>query len=110
HNIVFYEIDDLTLLPPAIDVIYQTRIQKERLGIGGADFDYSASRERFSICAEGLERFSKETIVMHPLPRNPVDNELATDVDQDPRAKYFSQAQNGLFVRMALLKMILGNA
>ncbi|MBI4708893.1 MAG: hypothetical protein HY764_01660, partial [Candidatus Portnoybacteria bacterium] len=46
HNIVFYEIDDLTLLPPAIDVIYQTRIQKERLGIGGADFDYSASRER----------------------------------------------------------------
>lgn len=83
------------------DVVYQTRIQTERL--------QSSSEARcahdYHIGVQHLEHLGKNTIIMHPLPR--VD-EIHADVDLDPRAAYFRQAENGVYVRMALCDAILG--
>jgi len=84
-----------------VDVIYQTRTQKER----GTQFDRGDhSLGYFVVDKQILCLMKKDAIIMHPLPR--VD-EITTDVDADPRAAYFRQAENGLYIRMALLKMIL---
>jgi len=107
HQVWFEERNDLREVAPKVEVIYQTRIQKER----GTLLDESRSQpdEKIgSFCCinqEVLDLMKKEAIVMHPLPR--VD-EIALEVDKDPRAAYFRQAENGLYIRMALLKMILG--
>lgn len=77
------------------DVIYWTRLQKERLDTGS-----KIDAGGFVITAEHLKHMSEQAIIMHPLPR--VD-EIAIEVDDDPRAKYFEQAGNGLYIRMALL-------
>ena len=84
------------------DVIYQTRIQKERFGdrIG----DYEKALGIYIIDREMLRYMRDDAIIMHPLPR--VD-EISPEVDDDPRAAYFRQARNGLYIRMALLKMVL---
>src|SRR2546426_278723 len=87
--------------PTQADVIYQTRIQKERFADEGA---YLALKGVYRIDASTLDRMRKEAIVMHPLPR--VD-EIAPEVDADPRAAYFRQARNGLYIRMALLDKVL---
>lgn len=79
-------------LPKDIDVMYHTRIQNER-------FEGDFGKEEFIINKEILNKFSDKTIVLHPLPRN---EEIATDIDDDPRALYFKQAHNGLYVRMGL--------
>lgn len=96
HEVWFLESDNLQKVAPLVDVIYQTRIQKER----GIHFDNTD----FMINKKILSLMKKEAIVMHPLPR--VD-EISLDVDEDPRAYYFKQAENGLYVRMALLKTML---
>lgn len=83
-------------LPKDLDVIYHTRIQAER-------FEGDFGKEEFIIDKEVLNTFSENTILMHPLPRV---NEIAVDVDDDPRAYYFKQAHNGLYVRMALLLQV----
>jgi aspartate carbamoyltransferase catalytic subunit len=102
HNVWYAEETDLSKVAPEVDVIYQTRIQKERF----ADRieDYEKSRGIYIINKHVLSLMKERAILMHPLPR--VD-EITTDVDSDPRAAYFRQAQNGLFVRMALLSMVL---
>ncbi len=105
HNVHFSEGDDLIEVADKIDVVYQTRIQKERLG--DQAFSYNEVREKCSITDRVLEKLPDHAIIMHPLPRNPKDGELPFAVDKDERATYFPQAQNGLFLRMALLKMIL---
>jgi len=87
-------------LPRDIDIIYQTRIQKER-------FDGNFDNAEFIIDQKVLDSFSKDTIILHPLPRVV---EIAEEVDDDPRACYFEQAHNGLFVRMALLLQVLDRA
>lgn len=87
-------------LPKDIDVIYHTRIQAER-------FEGDFGKEEFIINKEVLDTFSDHTILMHPLPRV---IEISTDVDDDPRACYFEQAHNGLYVRMALLLQVLDKA
>ncbi len=87
-------------LPKDIDVIYHTRIQAER-------FEGDFGKEEFIINKEVLDRFSEHTILMHPLPRV---IEISTDVDDDPRACYFEQAHNGLYIRMALLLQVLDRA
>ncbi len=87
-------------LPKDLDIIYHTRIQAER-------FEGDYGKEEFIINKEVLDTFSKDTILLHPLPRV---IEIATDVDDDPRACYFEQAHNGLFVRMALLLQVLDRA
>jgi len=89
---------------PETDVLYVTRVQRER-------FDnleeYEQVKEAYVITAKTLEKAKDRMIVMHPLPRV---NEIAMEVDQDPRAAYFRQMEYGLYVRMALLAMVLGKA
>ncbi|HUZ47123.1 MAG TPA: aspartate carbamoyltransferase [Terriglobia bacterium] len=87
---------------PEVDVVYQTRVQKERFGDRIAD--YESCRDVYVINQASLELMKSDAIIMHPLPRL---GEIAMEVDQDRRAAYFRQAQNGLFVRMALLATLL---
>jgi len=102
HNTFYSEETDLEKVATKVDVIYQTRIQKERFG-ENLD-DYEKAKDKYIIDSGILKAMKKNTIIMHPLPRV---NEIKTEVDSDPRAAYFRQAQNGLYIRMALLKMIL---
>lgn len=82
------------------DVVYCTRIQKER---GGQMSEEDIGR--FSLDGAKVARLKEKSIIMHPLPRNA---EIATEVDDDPRAVYFKQAGNGMYIRMALLLWVLG--
>ena len=91
---------DLAAVLPHVDVVYQTRIQRERFAT--AD-EYEGARGVYVIDQAAMERFT-EAIVLHPLPR--VD-EIAPEVDADRRAAYFRQAHNGVYVRMALLEWVL---
>src|SRR6266851_2012315 len=101
HRVQWAESQDLDAVLPQVDVIYQTRIQKERFS---DEASYLALKGVYRIDASTLARMKKESIVMHPLPR--VD-EIAPEVDADPRAAYFRQARNGLYIRMALLDKVL---
>ena len=101
HNVMFHESDDLASVVGSIDVLYQTRVQKERFETIAA---YEQARGFYVVDPGLMTQLSPNAIVMHPLPR--VD-EIHQAVDADPRAAYFRQARNGLFVRMALLKMML---
>ena len=102
HDTDFEEVEDLHAVAREVDVIYQTRIQRERFG--DRPNEYEQARGKYIIDQTVLDCMRKEAIVMHPLPR--VD-EIDTVVDGDPRAAYFRQAHNGLYVRMALLRMLL---
>lgn len=104
HGIRWEESADLAAVAGQVNVIYQTRIQRERFG--DRVEEYQQARGHYIVDRSILERMSAEAIVMHPLPR--VD-EIAPEVDEDPRAAYFRQAHNGLYVRMALLRMILAS-
>jgi len=96
------ETEDLMKAASESDLIYMTRIQKER-------FDDLSEYERlkgsFIIDGEFLQKLKKKVIILHPLPRV---NEIGQDVDAYPGAAYFRQVRNGIFIRMALLAMILG--
>jgi aspartate carbamoyltransferase catalytic subunit len=102
RGVEFEEEESLEKVLPEVDVIYQTRIQKERFGDRIAD--YEQCRGLYVINRASLDLMRADAIVMHPLPRV---GEITPDVDSDPRAAYFRQAQNGLFVRMALLTLLL---
>ncbi len=102
HGVRYEEESDLEKVLPEVNVIYQTRIQKERFGDRAGD--YEKCRGLYVIDRSSLALMRRDAIIMHPLPR--ID-EIAMEVDQDPRAAYFRQAENGLVVRMALLKMVL---
>ena len=86
------------------DVLYVTRVQKERFS---DEADYEAVKGAFVITPETLSAAKERMIVMHPLPRV---TEIAMEVDDDPRAAYFRQMEYGMYVRMALLAMVLGKA
>jgi aspartate carbamoyltransferase catalytic subunit len=101
HHVPWVETQDLESVLPEVDVVYMTRIQKERFSDPAA---YEAVKGVFRIDKSSLALMRKYSIVMHPLPR--VD-EIAQEVDDDPRAAYFRQARNGLHVRMALLDYLL---
>src|SRR5579885_415983 len=105
RKVAYEEESDLEKVLPQVHVVYQTRVQKERFGDRLSD--YEKCRGLYVINRESLKLMRQDAIIMHPLPR--VD-EIAMEVDEDPRAAYFRQAQNGLYVRMALLKMVLGSA
>ncbi len=102
RNVWYTEETNLENVLPEVNVVYQTRIQKERFGDRIAD--YERCRGVYVLTHKTLQLMQPKAIVMHPLPRL---DEIAQDVDQDPRAAYFRQAQNGLYVRMALLSMVL---
>ncbi len=98
----FEERKDLMSVVKEVDVVYQTRIQRERFG--DRTEDYEKARGSYIIDASVMEALPQHARVMHPLPR--VD-EIDPEVDSDPRAAYFRQAHNGLYIRMALLQMVL---
>lgn len=101
RGVRWHETADLDPVLPEVDVVYQTRIQKERFR--NAE-DYLQVKGIYKIDAAAMRLLPERSIVMHPLPR--VD-EIAPEVDQDPRAAYFRQARNGMRVRMALLDLVL---
>ncbi len=101
HHVPWTETQDLDSVLPEVDVVYMTRIQKERF----ADLEsYNAVKGVYRIDERSMELMRKYAILMHPLPR--VD-EISAEVDTDPRSAYFRQARNGLHVRMALLDRLL---
>jgi len=102
RSVWFTEEPELAKVLPEVNVVYQTRIQKERFGDRIAD--YENCRGVYVINEECLGLMKPNAIIMHPLPRL---DEITMAVDRDPRAAYFRQAQNGLFVRMALLNRVL---
>jgi len=89
---------------PHVDILYMTRIQKERFF---NEADYLRLKNSFILDADKMRFAKHDMIVMHPLPRV---NEISYDVDQDPRAAYFPQAELGVYVRMALMAYLLGVA
>lgn len=105
HQINWRETDDFDEVISVADVFYQTRVQKERFKETPEIYEkVMEDGKRLIIDMEKAQKMKKTAIIMHPFPRV---NELSYTVDQDPRARYFEQAENGLYVRMALLKMIL---
>ncbi len=101
NNIPWREETDLKRVAPEVDCIYMTRIQKERFH--SVD-DYQAAASKYILTLDHVQAMKADAIIMHPLPR--VD-EIPKEVDDDPRAHYFEQAQNGLYIRMALLYLLL---
>lgn len=101
-GVVFEELNTLEDKISILDVLYMTRVQKERF----ADIDaYEKVKDLFILKKEYLNNMKKDAIIMHPLPKV---NEIDKEVDIDSRAAYFRQAQNGLYVRMALLLHVFG--
>jgi len=102
QNIEFAEREKLEESMPDIDVLYMTRVQRERFF---NEDDYIRLKDTYVLNAEKMQAGKKNMIVLHPLPRV---NEISVEVDTDPRAAYFAQARYGMFVRMALLSSVLG--
>lgn len=103
EKVVEYEQNDsLSKVAPLVDVIYLTRLQTERL----KDKNTKVNAD-VKINEKVLSLINKNTIVMHPLPRNSAFNELPEEFTDDKRVKIFEQVQSGLYIRMALLKLIL---
>ncbi len=104
HNVFFEENENLKEIAKKVDVIYQTRIQRERFL---NPEDYEKAKGIYIIDKEIMSCLPSSSIVLHPLPR--VD-EIKYEVDSDPRAAYFRQAHNGLYIRMALLSLVLNHS
>ena len=102
NGVAFEELRSLEEKLPLLDVLYMTRVQKERFSNVKA---YNKVKDLFILRKEYLKNMKKDTIIMHPLPKI---NEIDLEIDDDSRAAYFRQAQNGLYVRMALLCYALG--
>jgi aspartate carbamoyltransferase catalytic subunit len=101
NNIKFIETSNLNEILPQSDVVYMTRIQKERFTENPEE--YERVKDSFIFDQSSLQLLPRKSVLMHPLPRV---NEISTEVDKDPRAAYFRQAKNGLYVRMSLLEML----
>ncbi len=97
HNMPYCEASSIDAVLPELDVLYMTRIQRERFSSAQ---EYANLEGNYQLTGEKLKRAKKDMLVLHPLPR--VD-EITQDVDDDPRAVYFRQARFGMFGRMALL-------
>lgn len=98
----YEEVTDLSSAMPELDILYMTRVQRERF----ADIEqYNRLKDSYILTPELLTDAKKEMAILHPLPRV---NEITLSVDDDERAKYFEQAGNGVFVRMALILSLLG--
>ena len=102
HGIKYQKTDNLADVIDKADVIYMTRAQKERMKEGE-----NADGKGVVLNKELLKRVKKDAIVMHPLPRSSDINEIPEELTDDPRMMIFKEAENGLFTRMALLKMVI---
>lgn len=101
NNIEYQEVIRLEEALPTLDILYMTRVQKERFF---NEEDYIRMKDFYILNKEKMELAPADMMVLHPLPRV---NEISTDIDDDPRAVYFKQAQYGVFVRMALILTLL---
>ena len=104
HKIPYTEVTNLEAAMPQLDVLYMTRIQRERFDDPD---EYDRLKDSYVLTAEKMKLAKKEMAVLHPLPRV---NEISVKVDDDPRAAYFRQALNGKFMRMALILKLLEEA
>ena len=104
NNIEFKEVEKLEDAMGELDVLYMTRVQKERFF---NEEDYVRLKDFYILTKDKMELAKDDMIVLHPLPRV---NEISVDVDDDPRACYFRQAQYAVYVRMALILTLLGLA
>jgi len=102
NNIEFKEVEKMEDVLPELDVLYMTRVQKERFF---NEEDYIRLKDKYILEEEKMKLAKKDMMVLHPLPRV---NEIAVEVDKDPRALYFKQAKYGMYVRMALIMSLLG--
>jgi aspartate carbamoyltransferase catalytic subunit len=102
NQLDYYQYTDMNEVIPKVDILYMTRIQKERFS---DPIEYEKVRNAYILRNEMLQDAKKNMRVLHPLPRV---NEIEMDVDANPMAYYFRQAQNGVYVRQALLASILG--
>ncbi len=102
HNIEFVETESLDDVMSQLDVLYMTRVQKERFF---NEADYIRLKDTYILTPDKLENAKETMRVLHPLPRV---NEISVEVDNDPRACYFRQAKNGKYIRMALIMKLLG--
>ncbi len=100
YNLSYCEINNLDEVLPKVDIVYMTRIQKERFA---DEEEYLKAKGQFILDNNRAEKMKDDAIIMHPLPR--VD-EISVDVDNNKRAQYFQQTENGLWLRMALLKIL----
>ena len=101
-NLDYKEAETIEEVIEDLDILYMTRVQKERFF---NEQDYIRLKDTYILDLKKLEKSKSDLIVMHPLPRV---NEIAIEVDDDPRAKYFDQVQNGRFIRIALILKMLG--
>lgn len=104
RNIEFKQVRTMEEAMPELDILYMTRVQRERFF---NEEDYIKLKDTFILDNEKMKRAKEDMIVLHPLPRV---NEIAYEVDNDPRALYFKQAKYGMYVRMALILKLLGLA
>lgn len=103
NKISFREEQDLNKILPEVDIVYMTRIQKERISIE----DYDKSKGKYSINEENISLLKDSARIMHPLPHVEEINLKIKTEEGNPKVAYFRQAENGLYIRMALLKMLL---
>lgn len=101
HNIEFEEVERLEDALPKLDILYMTRVQKERFF---NEEDYIRMKDFYILDKGKMELAPKDMLVLHPLPRV---NEISVEVDDDPRAVYFKQVQYGVYIRMALILTLL---
>ena len=101
RNIPYEEVIRLERVMPQLDLLYMTRVQKERFF---NEEDYVRLKDFYILNADKMALAKKDMLVLHPLPRV---NEISVEVDEDPRAAYFRQAQYGVYVRMALILTLL---
>ncbi len=101
NKIPYKELERLEEAMPQLDILYMTRVQKERFF---NEEDYVRMKDYYILTKDKLAHAKEDMLVLHPLPRV---NEIAVEVDDDPRAVYFKQAQYGVYVRMALILTLL---
>jgi aspartate carbamoyltransferase catalytic subunit len=104
HDLPVHETYDVHDVIADVDVLYVTRVQRERFA---DQAQYEAVKDYYVITPDLMEQAKERMIVMHPLPRV---GEISYAVDDDPRAAYFRQMENGMYIRMALLAAVLGKA
>ncbi len=102
NDIPYEETADLEGTMPKLDILYMSRVQRERFV---SEEEYLRLKDFFILTSEKMKLAKKDMIVLHPLPRV---NEIATEVDDDPRAVYFKQVKYGMYARMALILKLLG--
>ncbi len=102
HNIEYVQTTNLEEVMPTLDILYMTRVQRERFF---NEDDYVRLKDSYILTPEKLVSAKEDLCIMHPLPRV---NEISTEIDNDSRACYFKQVLNGKFIRMALILKLLG--